>query len=148
MARATNLRDQSHARIYRSWILLPAWRSLTPIARVALVTILARYHPDSNNLVRVSVRDLAELVGCSKTTAGEALAQLEDRQWLAPHSRGRLGPNRPSEYLLAMYEDPLTGEPPTYAFRQWEPLLRSERPKLRPEPNCGRPQRTTAQEVR
>jgi len=123
MARATKFTDAPHARIYAAWVLLPAWRTLTPLAVSALVYILTQYRPAANPYVCWPVRQLGEQVGCSKSAAAEALELLEDRGWLVAVKRGRRGTRAATIYRLTMFPNPDDGSPASLDFKRWEPLL-------------------------
>jgi DNA-binding MarR family transcriptional regulator len=131
MARATKASDAPHARIYFEWLSLPAWRSLSPLASKALVVIVGHYRP-SNPYARWSVRRLADALECGKSAAATALEQLEDRGWLVPLQRSRLGKRDATTYRLTMHPDPETEMPATREFVGWRPLLKARRDAGKP----------------
>ena len=116
-------RDRSHARIYKHWLELPAWQTLTCQARALIVELLARYLPESPNHFELSDRTVAGLLSCARPTAAQALRDLEDRGWISVVRVGRIyGPKarRASVYALTYYPaEP--GEPASKAFLNWKP---------------------------
>jgi DNA-binding MarR family transcriptional regulator len=116
MPRATKLRDRAHARLYADWLALPAWRSLTPAARVILLTLLALYRPASNPSVRLSIREIAKLTAISRSVVAVSLRDLEDRGWLRTIARGTTGKASVVERAFTLMRDPVTHEPPSRDF--------------------------------
>lgn len=115
--------DRPHARIYRQWMDLPAWTTLTPVAQALIVNLLTRYRPQEPNRFQVSDRTATELVRCSRNTASKALAELEDRGWLRVVRVGRMtGPKttRASVYSVTAFPADI-GEPATKDFERWRP---------------------------
>jgi len=122
MALATKYRDRSHARIYSAWVELPAWCEASVAARCLIVEMLARYRPGENGRLEWPVRRVAKVLRVSKTTAGKVLIELETIGWIVVMRAGSFsGKSRASLYALAMYDNEVTGEPPTRAFERWRP---------------------------
>lgn len=116
-------KDKPHARIYRSWLDLPAWTTLSAHARCLLVELLARYRPMEPNGFEISDRTASQLVDCARNTGAKALAELEDRGWIKVVRVGRLfGPKakRASVYELTYYTSS-QGDAPTKEFLRWQP---------------------------
>jgi hypothetical protein len=120
MPRAT---DKPHARIYRSWLDLPAWKTLGSDARALIVDLFARYRPMEANAFEISDRTVTTLVNCSRRTGSKALSDLVDRGWLSVVRVGRIrGPKakRASVYALTWY--PLdAASSATKDFLRWQP---------------------------
>lgn len=129
-------RDKSHARIYREWLDLPSWTTLTPVAQALLVNLLARYRPQEPNRFEVSDRTATILVRASRNTVRQALLDLEDRGWLRVIHGGRMhGPKarRAAVYALTAFpEEP--GMPPSKAFLRWSPHPVQ---RLKPKPSTA-----------
>lgn len=153
--------DKPHARIYRSWMDLPAWTTLSPPAQSLIVNLLTRYRPHEPNAFEISDRTATEMVRCARNTASKALAELVDRGWLKVRRIGRMrGPKakRASVYALtACPEDHVM--PATKDFLRWQPdpvqrlkakpstaHIRAANGSLQPPkgdtPSCGSPKRT------
>lgn len=115
--------DRPHARIYRAWMDIPAWTTLTPVAQALLVNLLTRYRPMEPNAFEISDRTATTLVNCARNTASKALADLADRGWLRVVRVGRIrGPKakRASVYALtAVPEEP--GARAEKDFLRWQP---------------------------
>ena len=86
MSYATRDRTPSHARIFATWVELPTWRALSPVARALLIEILARFHGVNNGRLEWPVRRAAQCLGVSKTTASRALVELERNGWISRHA--------------------------------------------------------------
>jgi hypothetical protein len=122
MAKATNLRDRSHARIYSHWRNYPAWRALSLAARALLVEILMEYRPGLNGRLEWSCRNAGRTVGISKDRAAGALTQLELLGWLKVERVANFGRrNAPAHYALTMFANDVTGDPPSFAFEIIDP---------------------------
>lgn len=116
-------RDKPHARIYRHWMDLPAWTTLTPLAQALITNLITRYRPHEPNLFELSDRTVTTLVRCARNTARKALHDLEDRGWLRVVRVGRMsGPKakRASVYVLTAFPAE-AGEPATKEFLRWTP---------------------------
>jgi DNA-binding transcriptional MocR family regulator len=122
MATATKFRDRPHARIYSTWVELAAWRAISIAARCLLVEMLTRYRPGDNGRLEWSVRDVAEVLGVSKSTASTALIELETTGWIEVTRAGSFSrKGRASLYALAMFTNDVTAEPATRTFERWRP---------------------------
>ena len=122
MAKATNLRDRPHARIYSHWGAYPAWRALSLASRALLVAILMEYRPGRNGHLEWSCRRAASAIGVSKDRAARALTQLELLGWLKVERLAGFGRrNVPACYALTMFPNDATGELPSFAFEHIDP---------------------------
>ena len=65
-----------------------AYRSLHPIARQLFTEISYFYDGSNNGQIFVSVRQAAEWLGVTKTTAAKYIRQLEDRGFIICMQRG------------------------------------------------------------
>lgn len=116
-------KDKPHARIYRDWMDLPSWRTLSPEAVKLLVEMLASYRPHEPNRFQISGRLAADTIKCSRATAAKALEELEDRGWIKVEAFGRITgprPNRAACYSLTRYPTS-DGRPASKAFLRWQP---------------------------
>src|SRR5271155_4130398 len=122
MAKATNLRDRAHARIYAHWRQYPAWQILSLAARALLTEILLEYRPGSNGRLEWSCRKAGRAVGISKDSAARALTELESLGWLKVERVALFGRrNTPASYALTMYANDVTGDPASFAFEHIDP---------------------------
>ncbi len=151
MAKATNLRDRPHARIYSHWRSSPAWRGLSLVARALLVEIMLEYRPGQNGRLEWSCRKAAAAVGVSKDRAARALTQLELLGWLKVERVSGFGKsNAPACYALTMFANDVTGDPPSFAFEHIDPanpLLRGP-VRVAPQGRGGRISGTQASRQR
>jgi hypothetical protein len=150
LARATNLRDRSHARIYAHWRSYPAWRALSLVSRALLVEILLEYRPGLNGRLEWSCRKAAHAIGVSKDSAARALTQLELLGWLTVERSARFGRrNSPARYAVTSFPNDVTGDPLSFAFEHIDPnnpLL--GRFRVAPQGRCGRNSGTQASRLR
>jgi hypothetical protein len=135
MVMASKHRDGPHARIYEKWLTLPTWRALSLAARSLLVEILARYRPGDNGKLAWSVRQAAQVLGVSKSTAARALTELELNGWIAVATVSAFGGKaKPATYTLTMYPDDVTGDPASRAFESLPGNSSRARCRARPSP--------------
>jgi hypothetical protein len=66
----------------------PAFKTLTGNAVKLLLYIRQRFNGANNGQISYSVREAAELLRCSKDTAGRAFQELVEHRLLAPTSKG------------------------------------------------------------
>lgn len=122
MAKAMNLRDRAHARIYAHWRQYPAWRALSLASRALLVEILMEYRPGLNGRLEWSCRKAGQTINVSKDRAARALTQLELLGWLKVERISNFGRrNTPAHYALTMFANDVTGDPPSFAFEHIDP---------------------------
>jgi hypothetical protein len=150
MAKATNLRDRPHARIYAHWRQYPAWRALALVSRALLVEILLEYRPGLNGHLEWSCRKAAQAIGVSKDRAARALTQLELLGWLKVERIAKFGRrNAPARYALTMFANDVTGDPPSFAFEHIDPDdLMLDRFRVAPQGQHGRISGTAASQSR
>ncbi len=117
MARATNMTDGPHARIFRSYRKLPAWETLSLAAKVLLVEIRLDNPKEMNGYLKWSVRYAAERLKTSKDTARRALIELENKGWIVCEKVASFGgAARAAEYSVTHEFNIRTGEPPSHAY--------------------------------
>ena len=151
MAKATNLRDRAHARIYAHWRQYPAWRALSLASRALLVEIMLEYRPGQNGCLEWSCRKAARAIGVSKDRAARALTQLELLGWLKVERVSKFGGrNGPARYALTMFANDITGDPPSFAFEHIDPNnpLLGGPVRVAPEGHAGRISGTPASRQR
>jgi hypothetical protein len=117
MTTATRLADKPHARIYASWLLLAAWRNISPHARALLVEMFAGYRPGMNGALEWPQSHVAKLLRCGNVKAAETLVELEKAGWIEVTRAGAFSGARPAtHYRLTWYDCAVTGEPASKAF--------------------------------
>lgn len=71
-----------HFRLFHSWLCLPAWLTLSPVARHILFHMYSLYTP-SKRTFNYSKNTARNAVGCHNKIAGEALLELFEKGWIA-----------------------------------------------------------------
>jgi Helix-turn-helix domain len=104
--------------LFKYMLDCPAWLSLSPAARAAYVQLARRYDGCNNGMLALSVRTLAEELGCSKNTAGRLLTELEDAGFIETVMLGRFARQnrKASEYRLTIERCDVTGALPSKKF--------------------------------
>jgi hypothetical protein len=105
-------------QLFKYMLGTPAWLSLSAIARAAYVQLALRYNGSNNGQLGLSVRTLADELGCSRSTAARALIELEDAGFIDAVKIGRfsLKNRRASEYRLTIFRCDLSGQLPSKRF--------------------------------
>jgi hypothetical protein len=117
MTTATKLADAAHARVYHSWMNLPAWRNISPHARALLIEILASYRPGQNGFLVWPQSRVAKVLQCGNVKAADTLVELEKAGWLEVTRAGAFsGARSATHYRLTYYPCAATGDPASKAF--------------------------------
>jgi hypothetical protein len=114
----------------QKWMLdTEAWRALSLPARGAIIELLHIYNGVNNGNLGMSVRRLAERLGCSKATASRVLIELEDVGFIDTVHLGSFTrkQRRASEYRLTWLRCDLTGKLPSKRFMQYIPCSKKQR---------------------
>ena len=119
---------QEHfCKMHRLNMRTPAWRALSVHAQILLVWIKLEWKgPNANNNGRIymSVRQAADLIGCSRETAARALKDLQRKGWLVVTQKASLGVEgaaRGNQYELTEIALPGVAMRPRNLFREWHP---------------------------
>lgn len=119
MARATKFSDPPHARIYQSWLTLPAWRAIRNEAQLLLVHMLAEFRPANNSRLEWTLTRVQRTLNCSRSIASECLTDLEKNGWIKVTRVGHFsGSRKPSLYRLTCFASEAEGLPATKEFLQ------------------------------
>jgi hypothetical protein len=102
----------------------PAYVSLSPWARAALIEVNRGYNGSNNGKIVLSVRHLARRLACNKDTACDALQELVDRGFIAPRLKGdfRRKFRHATEWRLNDRRCDATGARQSQAFLKWQGL--------------------------
>jgi DNA-binding IclR family transcriptional regulator len=105
------------------------------VARCVFLELAALYNGGNNGFLALSARDAAERVGCSKNTAGRAIAELCQKGFVEVAQRGHFDrkSRHASEYRLTLYECHKTGQRASRPFMS----VRSEAPLKSIAGPCG-----------
>ena len=119
-AKAGGQRPELH-QLFRYVMDCPAYASLSCYARVALIEITRGYNGSNNGMLVLSVRQLAEGMGCALNTANRALWELIDKGFIEPRIKGAFSVKfkRATEWRLNDRRCDVTGEQ-SQAFLKWQ----------------------------
>lgn len=120
----TKEKDHRHVRIYHWVMSSPAWRDLNPVERCAYIEIASRYAgPGSNNgRIPFSMKEMAEALNVSKTTAQRAFHELQLHGFIVLTKQGgfNMKMRHASEWRLTEFKDDVTGQMATKEFARWQ----------------------------
>lgn len=123
--------ESRFVQVINSFRREPAWMALSMTARVAYIEIKSRFNGyDNNGRILVSVRWLAEELGCGKNTAHKAIRDLEEKGFIVRMGGGGIGLDGVgSGTLWRLTELGYMGDRPTQDYRNWRPKNKSPSPK-------------------
>lgn len=119
-------------KVFRYVMNSPAYASLSLAARAALVEVTHGYNGSNNGRIILSVRQLAERMGCAINTAHRALQELVDKGFIEPRVKGAFSNKfmRATEWRLNDRHCDVTGKQ-SQAFLKWrapEPKVSAKAP--------------------
>jgi hypothetical protein len=119
-------RNRSHdgpnfIQLFRYVLDGPAYVSLSSPARSALIEVVRAYNGSNNGKIILSVRQLAERMGCAINTAMRALQELVDKGFIEPRVKGAFSVKfrRATEWRLNDRRCDATGVEQSQAFLRW-----------------------------
>src|SRR5262249_29435398 len=121
----------------------PAWRVMSPIARVLWIELRRKLANQgwNNGKIFLSDRDAAEAVGVNKDTIVRAYAELEDYGFLDKTSGGFLGSDGRGIATRYCFTDLAHGtHPATWDYEKWDGSI-SEHTPQKPGPKKQNPVR-------
>jgi hypothetical protein len=136
--RRSNHSGPKFIQLFRYVLDSPAYVSLSAIARAALIEVNHGYNGSNNGSIILSVRSIAERLGCANNTAMRALQELVDKGFIEARVKGafRVKFRRATEWRLNDRRCDATGAEQSQAFLKWQnhgPQDRKTRSqKLRP----------------
>jgi hypothetical protein len=111
------------------WLLKSAaWKALPATAKVAYIEAFElSYNGVNNGDIKLSEREVAEIVGCARETASKALGILQTHGFVKPRVKGQfhVKVKYATRWILNRYEH--LGEPPTMDFMRWRPGAEEKR---------------------
>jgi len=129
-SKGTGERQERYVKLMHTMTQSPAWRDLSCNARAGYIEMARRYGgPGSNNSsLPFSVREMAEGLGVSQTTAIRVFRDLQDHGFIVEMRRGRYGRKRrlATEWRLTEFVCDATKTPPTKDFLAWQGEARSK----------------------
>jgi hypothetical protein len=126
-------------QLYRYMLDCPAYVSLSPWARAALIEVQRGYNGSNNGRIVLSVRDVATRLGCHRDTACGALQELIDKGFIEPRIKGAYSVKfkRATEWRLNDRRCDADGVRQSQAFLKWSgqsPARAKPRPEAAPRP--------------
>lgn len=113
-----------HIRLHHWLLESPAWGSLTPCARAALIVLYSLYHGGNNGELFLSVRTLAERLGVAPNTAQKALADLTERGFIRLKQKGAFSLKVRHATSWILTEFPHGDQLPGKDFMRWQPPVK------------------------
>jgi DNA-binding transcriptional MocR family regulator len=110
-----------------------AWKSLCAVERAMYVDIASRYAGlgSNNGRIHYSVREAAERLHISKSTAARALATLAERGFIVAEKRGAfsLKARHSTEWRLTEFASDISSDFATKDFVHWRPESKTRYPE-------------------
>jgi hypothetical protein len=108
-------------QLFRYVLDSPAYISLSPSARAALIEVIRGYNGQNNGRIVLSVRDLAKRMGCHRNTATRVLQELVEKGFIEPRVKGALSRKfrHATEWRLTDRRCDATGIAQSQAFLKW-----------------------------
>lgn len=115
--------DGRHMRLHHWLFDSAAYQSLSSDARAVHMILLRRYNGSNNGELSLSVREVADQLRISKSTAQRVFVELQERGFIEVVIRGTFTrkDRRATEWRLTQYPCDLSGDMPSKAFMRWEP---------------------------
>ena len=112
-----------------------AFRALSGGALKVWIELRSRYNGSNNGRVSLSLREAANLLGMSQTTAQRGFKELEDKGFIKCRSRGSWYGRRAAEFILT--DRAFDGHAPTRDWQRWKPKKKSSVPKRTAKSRSG-----------
>ncbi len=108
-------------QLFRYMLNCPAYVSLSPAARSALIEVNRGYNGSNNGRIVLSVREVAGRVGCHRDTAAKALQELVAKGFIERRTKGAFSMKfrRATEWRLNDRRCDVTGAAQSQAFLRW-----------------------------
>jgi DNA-binding MarR family transcriptional regulator len=135
-------RGPNFIQLYRYVLDSPAYVSLSANARSALIEVNRGYSGANNGNIVLSVRGVAERMGCHIETASRALQELVQKGFIEERIKGAYSVKfrRATEWRLTDRRCDVTGAEQSQAFLKWQ----NPEPDPEPEP-ASKPQKRKPQ---
>jgi hypothetical protein len=111
--------DEQYAKLSYRMLRSDAWRSLGGPATKVYFELRARFNGSNNGQITLSLDEAKRLLRIGKTTAFNALSELEAKGFIVMTKRGQWYGRRATEY--AVTDKPVNGLPATNAWKHWKP---------------------------
>jgi hypothetical protein len=117
-------KEPQHVRLYEWLTESAAWKHLSPEGRALYVLLKQRYKGMNNGRIILSVRQAAENLNVSKTSASKAFQELQALGFVEAVIVGGFDSRkdgRATEWRLTEHPCDVSGELPTKRFMNWTP---------------------------
>jgi hypothetical protein len=117
--------------VFKSIVATPAWRTMSPIGRLANIELRGHLRNDfsNNGSVHLSCRAGAKAIGINKDTVAHGLAENEHYGFLCKTSEGFLGADGRGIAAKYRFTDVAHGtHPPTRDYEKWDGELFTHAP--------------------
>ena len=109
--------DDQFMKLPYGMIRCDAFRSLRGATLKVFLELRSRYNGFNNGSVFLSLREAAETLGMSKTTAGNAFTELEEKGFIRKTKQGLFERSAATEWELT--DCKFNGDPPKRSFMPW-----------------------------
>lgn len=99
----------------------PAWHNLSCRARCVFIELQKRYNGRNNGSISLSVREAADIVKGSKSTAHKVFKELQNNGFIKLVNKGHMGNRHASTWLLTTQKDDRTGSSRTDDWKKAVP---------------------------
>ena len=137
-ATGRNERDGQYLPIPYVMARSVAFRSLSGTTLNVWIELRTRYNGHNNGLVSMSLREAADLLGMSQTTAQRALVELAQKGFIKRRTRGSWYGRKAAEFILTDVR--YDGQAPTREWQSWRPKNKSSVPTRTAKRPSGSPE--------
>ncbi len=129
-------RGPKFVQLFRFVLDSEAYISLSANARSALIEVNRGYNGSNNGAIVLSVRSIAERMGCHIETASCALQELVKKGFIEERVKGAYSVKfrRATEWRLTDRRCDVTGAEQSQAFLKWQNPDPEPKPKSKPKP--------------
>lgn len=115
--------EGKHIRIYLYMFNSPAYRDMSTLDRCALQELMFRFNGQNNGHIPFSVREMADHLNVTPTTANKALRSVTEHGFAKERVKGSftLKSRHSTEWILTMEGYPTADDKPTKDFMRWKP---------------------------
>lgn len=121
----SSIANEAHVRLYRHELDCPAYRTLSPAARVLLIEMRALFSPKrGDNHVFLSVRQMMDRCNLTQRAATRARDELVERGWVLVAQQGSFDLKLRHATVFALENEPSNtgnGAVPGKAYMRWKP---------------------------
>ncbi|WP_331299204.1 hypothetical protein [Methylobacterium oryzae] len=131
-AKGNGKKEPQHIRLYEWLTESAAWQHLSTEARALYVLMKQRYKGMNNGRIVLSVRQAAENLNVSKTSASKAFSELQTHGFIEAVILGGFNSRkdgRATEWRLTEHTCDVSGELATKRFMSWTPGRNSTVPQ-------------------